>query len=80
MKFPTVVVLALAAFETFGVHAQQPRNLRNRLVAKDEAADRDLMVSFFNVMATDMSIVSDAPSSVPSQAPCKFSQMIVETN
>ena len=71
MKFPRVVVLALAAFDSIGVSAQEPRKLRNRLLAQDDAADRDLL-SFFNVMANDMSIASDAPSSVPSQAPCEL--------
>ena len=62
MKFQTIVVLALVAFGN-GVNGQQPRKLRNGRLA----ADRDLELAFFNVMAADMSFASEAPSPPPSE-------------
>ena len=64
MKFQTIVVLALAAFET-SANGQQPRKLRNGQLSQDDAADRDLQLAFYNVM--------DEMSFVPTPLPSKLS-------
>lgn len=67
------MLLALGAYEAVNVAAQHPRKLRARLYTEDRAEDGDVVGSFFNVLEQDMSIVSDAPSAVPSQSPSELS-------
>ncbi len=71
MKYRSIALLALSAYKTINVAAQRPLQLRARLYTEDRAAEDNLELSYFNVLAQDMSIISDTPSARPSEAPCK---------